>query len=564
MEKLNATKKNIGTLFTELNKNKFIIPEYQRKYDWDIEKCETLWDDMTGFFGENVTNDEEYFLGTLVLCKAENSNDLEIIDGQQRITSFLLLLRAFYSKLEKMTPDDNIRGLTGQIEPCIWETNKISKQVDDKTKIHLLSNANIDPDNELLYNILEKGTHTEEKNTPHSHKKYQKNYNFFYEQCNTYAQNNPIQWQALIVFIIERCIVLPIECPNTETALTIFSTLNDRGLPLSDSDIFKANMYKSLAKKDKESFIKKWKELDENTQAIGLRFNDLFRYYSHIIRAKDKNSKKEIGLRKFYSFNNHERLKNKKLIDDLSGLCNFWTQIIKFDSENYNDFLNKKARCYIHCLFQYPNEFWRYVISVFYFRNKDLFDKSAFETFLKRTVAFLFYKFLENPSIAYIKDPIYRYCISLYHNKGPDYTPSLPVEEETIKHTSPRMKKGILLLHTYLDRRQNKPIPRDFEIEHIFPKKWQTANYNGWNKSDAEKYLDKLGNLVPIEKKVNIQAGNSYFEEKKKRYKKSKIRQVIKLSKYAKHDWLKEDIEERDKAVTQELLSFFKTCLAQS
>jgi uncharacterized protein with ParB-like and HNH nuclease domain len=113
MAELNVTKKSVSSLFTEMQGSKFIIPDYQRPYKWDLEKCEILWQDLTGFFEDRKAN-EEYYLGTVVTCRADDheTGEIEVIDGQQRITSLLLLLRAFYSKLENTDiVDDNIIDL---------------------------------------------------------------------------------------------------------------------------------------------------------------------------------------------------------------------------------------------------------------------------------------------------------------------------------------------------------------------------------------------------------------------------------------------------------------------
>ena len=81
---------------------KFIIPEYQRPYRWTKDECETLWNDILGVFG-NGENIEEYFLGSIVTYKNDNKKleILEIIDGQQRITTLTLLFRAFYECFKK-------------------------------------------------------------------------------------------------------------------------------------------------------------------------------------------------------------------------------------------------------------------------------------------------------------------------------------------------------------------------------------------------------------------------------------------------------------------------------
>ena len=100
MSKLNKKKKSIELLFTE-RKPKFLIPDYQRPYAWGEDECQTLWDDIFTFAipdGDATKFDsdsDEYFLGPIVTFKNKNG-ELEIIDGQQRLTTLMLLLRAFY------------------------------------------------------------------------------------------------------------------------------------------------------------------------------------------------------------------------------------------------------------------------------------------------------------------------------------------------------------------------------------------------------------------------------------------------------------------------------------
>lgn len=115
-----------------------------------------------------------------------------------------------------------------------------------------------------------------------------------------------------------------------------------------------------------------------------------------------------------------------------------------------------------------------------------------------------------------------------------------------------------MLLFSYLHPDQKELIPETFDIEHIFPKKWQNTNYNGWSKDDADLYLDRFGNKCVFEKKLNIQAGNGYFGVKKQKYKSSKIATILDLANYDKDDWTKVDIEDREKNFTDCLMDFFK------
>jgi len=559
MAELSVTRKNISKLFSEMQDRKYIIPDYQRPYKWDEEKCETLWNDITIFFDEKKEG-EEYFLGTIVTCKGDDSkNEIEIIDGQQRITSLFLLLRAFYRKLEKMQEDENIIGLKSQIAPCLWNVDSISRKVKDTSKIHIESRVATETDNEVFHTILREG-----KMSDKNKDLYTSNYSFFCDKCDDYARDNPTRWQQLCVTILEKCIILPIECENIDIALTIFTTLNDRGMPLSDSDIFKAQIYKTkISNDEKKTFTESWKELTYTTDNAKICLDDLFRYYTHIIRARNNDKTKEIGLRKFYALNNYARLKESNLMDDLSDLSEFWFTV-NTGKTKVNDVekIDSEAQKYLHCLQCYPNEYWKYIVSVFFYKNKDSIDFiNTFPLFLKKLTASLFVKFIEKPTVNAIKDYIYQGGIDVYAN--------IPLSVENILKTdlfknaismtfSSKIAKALILLQAYQNLNQETIILSEFEIEHIFPKKWQNTNYHGWTKEDADEYLEKFGNKVAIEKRVNIQAGNGYFGKKKDKYLKSKIAEVLDLGSYGENDWVKNDIEKREVDFTTDLLKFFR------
>lgn len=212
MPDLSVSKKNLKTLFSELQGKKFIIPDYQRPYKWNIEKCETLWKDIEDFMSNEAQDNKDYFLGTIVTF-VNNDKNQEIIDGQQRITSFLLLLRAFYRKLEDMVEDDDVRGLKHQIAPCIWDINSISQKVEDKKTIRIKSLVATEKDNDIFHSILEIGIADIVAND-----NYSKNYIFFKKCCDEYAQNYPLKWKELCVTILNKCIMLPIECDTPEIA----------------------------------------------------------------------------------------------------------------------------------------------------------------------------------------------------------------------------------------------------------------------------------------------------------------------------------------------------------
>lgn len=562
MAELHVSKKNISKLLGEMQGKKFIIPDYQRPYKWDIEKCETLWNDIENFSQGEAQTGADYFLGTVVSF-INDDKDSEIIDGQQRITSFFLLLRSFYRKLEDMKEDEDVVGLKNQIAPCIWDINELSQKVSDKTKIHIVSEVATEDDNKVFHSILETGYTNEDADD-----NYSVNYRFFKKQCDNYATTNPMQWKQLCVTILRKCIVLPIECDRQETALTIFSTLNDRGLPLADSDIFKAQIYKYLkTAEERKDFTNTWKELTATCKEADMSIDDVFRYYTHVLRARAKDKTKEVGLRNFYSKESYARLKEPGLMEDIMSLADFWHAINsdngwKKESPDYK--IDTEAWKYIHCLFNYPNEFWKYAISVYYLKNRGESFSENYVPFLKKLTAFLFAKFIDAPTVNAIKDDIYQACISIHHYNSLEleYVLDDDFKNRIESQASAKLSRGLLLLHAYQHPNQQEVIIWGFDVEHIFPQKWQNTNYNGWEENDAQQYLNKFGNKIVFEKKLNIQAGNGYFGKKKQRYSESKIAAVLEMSNNPKNDWLKEDIEKREKVLKDDLFNFFKQYLS--
>lgn len=562
MPELHVSKKNIEKLFNEMQGKKFIIPDFQRPYKWNIEKCETLWEDIEHFTNTDAKTGADYFLGTIVSYVNDDKNQ-EIIDGQQRITSFFLLLRAFFRKLEDMPQDDQVIGLKNKVAPCIWDTDRFSGKVTDYSTIHIESLVATEEDNGTFHRILETG----ESNSLATDN-YSKNYRFFKEKCDIFASTNPMQWKELCVTILTQCIILPIECDTPETALTIFSTLNDRGLPLADSDIFKAQIYRNTKEEDRQEFTSTWKELTAICEQGGFTIDDIFRYYSHVLRGRNEDKSKEVGLRKFYSENNYTKLKNPLLMQEIMYLANFWRYVNKDIEPDDNGYeIIKESKKIIHCLFHYPNEFWKYSTSVFFLKNKDSDTFSQdFTKMLQNLLASLMYKFIGAPTVNAIKDDTYQSCISILKNNKLNFR--INWEEDSLQeninnHHSSRLSRALLLLDAYLNPNQKDLIPYSFDIEHIFPKKWQNTNYNGWDFRDAVNYLDRLGNKMILEKKINIQAGNGYFGIKKGKYANSKVASALDLSNYPNNDWVKADIESREATFKQNLTNFFKQQLVQ-
>lgn len=156
--KLIVDQKNVKYLFQD-KKATFLIPDYQRPYAWGEDECKVLWEDLFSFSFPNNNCDsfdssESYFLGPIVTFRNDEGK-LEIIDGQQRLTTLLLLLRAFYNRLEHMKDNRSIK-MREDIEKCIWRANEFGEYDPNDLKIN--SEVATDNDKEEFMDILRKGT----------------------------------------------------------------------------------------------------------------------------------------------------------------------------------------------------------------------------------------------------------------------------------------------------------------------------------------------------------------------------------------------------------------------
>lgn len=546
---INVDKRSVKQLL-ETGKNKrFIIPEYQRPYAWSDEQIQVLFDDLTEYT-LNTTEDENntYFLGTIVAYENDNKEQ-EIIDGQQRITSLLLLLRAIYTKLESGAPETNF--LKSQIEPTIWKQNPTTGVV-NFDEILISSRVMGEEGNQEFANILVSGK-TDEK----SNSNYAKNYRLLQQLVNEYAADNPLSFYRFISNILNQAILLPITADSQETALTIFSTLNDRGLALSDADIFKAKIYNHLDPEEKKKFIELWQELDEQATNAGESIQKLFYYYMFYLRANENDRKTTTpGIRKYYAKNNFEKLYSQDLMQNLNAILNLWIVInnrVSIENEKWSE--NMEIKQILDALTSYPNEFWKYPVVIYYlhYHHKDIFEDD-FLIFVKRLLAVLSARYIITPTINAVKTGILNLNAEIVNSSQPRFNFSEIDEKELsdkIKNANRNTVKMILNIIAY--QRQSELLPEKWEIEHILPQKWQSSYFPTNSDSEVKELVEHIGNKIPIEKKLNITASNGYFAKKKESYKKSKVGILLELSQ-SNNNWGLDEIRERDIRISDEFV----------
>lgn len=542
MKAITANPETIRDVFSK----RYVIPDFQRPYSWDNEPCEKLWDDIIDFYERKETKEDKYFLGNIVINPAsETSQDAwEVVDGQQRLTTLLLLIKALHSHA----------GTVKALEECLRIKDPLTSDLTDELRVNSFV---ISEDRENLHKIILNGT----DDMPKCH--LLNNYKLFGEKIDEWWLSRGQTATALndfILTLLDSIVLLPIHCGSEDDALTIFETINNRGMSLSDADIFKAKLYHNTPKENQGAFIEDWNTLKNHDW--------LFRVLMHIIRAQAGDTSKEIAMRSFFTSKSNP-------LGDCIKIMKSLKVINAIDTEWYS---NDEIRSLWGIMQTYTNYYWNFPLFIYLHKYGSFDDETGefalpdkkteqFIGLLEATIQYFFIKGVVHNSVNAVKDTVFRVCANI-EKKGDylsDYKANIS-EGDSIdfakliqKNQLGRYQRGIVLLSAYLNPNQNKGKFRSFidskyDIEHILPKKWN--NYDGWTDHIWKEQLNTLGNLIPLSKALNIAAKNEFFNRKKIEYKKSIIQDALDLLDIP--EWTPDTLNEKQEEKIERLLAYCK------
>ena len=570
MSDLNFSKETISNIFTKLKGKNFLIPDYQRPYSWKLEHCETLWDDLKNFaipdFSEREFNKDkdEYFLGTIVTFD-NGCEQNEVIDGQQRLITLILLLRAFYSAL-----NDGKKKIKDKIAECIWYMDEDDNP--DKSRLKIESEVATDEHTAELKRIIMEGQ-TAKGDTS----LYAQNYRFFQKKIDEFKIEDPDNFSYLPTRLLNNCIVMPIETSDFSTALRIFTTLNDRGMPLSDSDIFKSQFYKffkSQGKDAKEKFVRSWKNLEAVCNKIfhprtGTSTDDLFMKYTYYLRANEGTKSDTFqALRLYYEKDNYKILKSAQTFNDLINLLKFWYDIFRRNEEKFSERILKR----LYVLKYSPYSIWENIVSMYFMGNRDSqnnLDEEKFYNFLNQITALVLMQAITQPGVQSIRRPFFVEFQNILHGERLKFK-DCKTNEKILRTQFSNMKfsqtKTITraMLVWWLFQNENQALPpldTYLEIEHIYAKK--RAEFEPLENAGS---LELLGNKILLEKRINIRAADYRFADKKKYYcgetnKKNELPtfnlELLKLAE-TKNDFEESDILERNEQIFNGFVNYLQ------
>lgn len=588
----------------------FVIPEYQRGYSWTILECDKLWQDIEAFMASGEVNEsgkkEPYFFGTIIADCSE-PNRISLIDGQQRTTTFILLLKALLIRLQTILDeikrdDDNeflIDGLKerrNKILDILYKTDadnrrEILNNWDKAKGISILENRSINElkeyKRELQIIVEAKDLEEAERNcykiprrkNDNKYTNFFKNFKFFYEKLCSYTESRVNAFAKSFLF---ECHIIEIRSWNTDQAITMFNSLNSTGMPLSDADIISAQMY-SNAGEDKAPFMFKWEYITKVANALNSRrivsIDTVLQQYMYIWRAVRKVYMRDgnlpdvttPGLRRFYTSDPESKMILKdpiELCDNFEKIVRIWDRIKDYPLVKLMSKFNENIKTYI-------------ISYLFRYEVEDITEEVVFdvgESLLK------LFTILELVDAGYSSS---RFKTFLFGEATKLVDKNVYIEEikkDFSEHIAKNWVKydiqGLILeyeknvlvyLNEYLYDKAHGlyfNFSDTLNIEHIMPASGhntETIRMDAGIESREEflSLANKLGNKILLEEDINKSISNEWFKTKKQKsindkagYKDSKYNIALALTNYPSDTWTKMDIENISVKVAERIANF--------
>lgn len=552
---MDARKANIYKFLS--GDKQYIIPVYQRIYSWKIEECKRLWFDIVDMQKKNKNG---HFVGSIVsIAENDSPSDMSkftIIDGQQRITTLMLLLLALrdYAFIHREEKSINWKKINNSFLK--------NPDEDDDSQYKLLLT---ETDKDILISLIEKRPIDENLNS-----RLISNYNYFFSNI----KNMDLSLQDIYEAIGKLQIVNINLDRTSDEPQVIFESLNSTGKELSESDLIRNFVLMGLDNKQQKDIYKNiWRPMEQlfRYEKQTLLMDRFFRDYLTMKLARIPKLDKIYEEFKMYT-NNCEFSTLEDLCKDLYMYARYYTNMIFEQSTNKNLINLYKEIKYLKMEVAFP-----FLLKIHYDFERNLINEDELVSIIKLCISYVFRRNIcdiptnsLNKTFATLKNEInvddYINSIKAFFILKDDYK-IFPNDE---KFSSALKVKDIyhMRIRNYilssLENFNNKaPINiENYTIEHIMP---QTKNLsNVWKKelgknyeTVQKKYLHTIGNLTLTA--YNSEMSNKSFSEKMEMnggFKESALR----LNSYVvkQNEWNEKIIKERASILVEKALLIWK------
>ncbi|MEV0726560.1 DUF262 domain-containing protein [Micromonospora purpureochromogenes] len=512
--RIQAAERPVGEIFSDAYR--FSIPRYQRPYAWTKDQAGEMLDDLLAAAQceHKLENSDPYFLGSVVLVKEEGDADAEVVDGQQRLTTLIMLMsvirqflpEAFAASLDKRIyqQGDPIRGTLDQ--PRLTLRDKDQPFFEK----HILDSDSIAQLNEVATAGL-----------TDSQRNLVTNARLFHQRL---AQLPGEECRRLVAFIDQYTYLVMVATQDFDSAYRIFTVLNERGLDLTHSDILKSEIIGAVPAGAQDAYTGIWETEEED---LGRQdFADLF---AHIRMVYAKTKARETILKEFRAavlskvsdprdFINHVLVPYSNAFEAVSRASYQADQ----GAEDVNELLRS--------LNLLDNTDW--IPAAISFLSRHSGDPGAIQSFIRDLDRLASSMHIRRLDVTQRIDRYGRVLGAI--ERGEDLTRTAsPLQLDDLEKTRTLELLGgeiytVLRLRLYVMLRLDSTLSSGganydhpiITVEHVLP---QTPKPNSWwlsNFTDDERayWVHRLANLVLLTRKKNSEASNKDFHEKKQGY----------------------------------------------
>ena len=517
------------------------VPSYQRPYSWESEQIETLWEDIYSAFD---SKEEEYFLGSVILTRTKDNKTLEIIDGQQRMTTLMILfcaLRDLYYKNSVNAAKKNL--ILGRIKNL--ETN--SERLKLRTQFQHQNQFEHDIINGIDY--TKKPMSKELENNKFANAAW-----IFKDKIDNLLSKDSKLLEEFTEYLLEKVRIITIECTNQSLAIKLFQVLNNRGMNLSPSDLIKSYLMSELKEEeDQRTFEENWIFIENKAKEFEETLDNLFTYYEYYLLASNpKRSLYEELERQF------DKKNPKDIIYQFKKMIDYFDEI---DSENSKVIYSLK--------YLKHDVYWKSILLTAKLEN---WSKEDFSSLAKLLRKFYYIYWIAEYTTSKTKQTSFNIISkikggeSLFSIKS--YLDERIKEDRVISRALKNLEndaynypwcKPTLALIEYNQTDESNinfiDLDKFVHVEHILPQGYNKIDY--WKKlyseETANKYVNTIGNLTLLSGKKNIEASNRPFPSKKEIYSGKgidgatgyRLTQKIVDTLNKKEDWTENSIKER-------------------
>ena len=578
----------LQTIKSYFEKSEFYIPTYQRPYAWQVPQCEQLIEDIN-LHMENFddSSQDNYFFGAVLIAQETGEeHEVTLIDGQQRTTTFMLLLKAILLKIEKdleVLPSSDaearrsvkrLNGLKEQIVTMLFNVSDDEKEdfvdglyypSEDRIKYlnHSISERYASEMSIIMlgkdFNSIKENVHQiYRRQKDNRYTNFYKNFRYFY---NMFSELNVLNFIRFSNHFIENCQVITITSYNTDQAINIFNSLNGTGVPLTPIEILVSQL---IAKSpNKKMFESNWQEIVQRTDSSRLDLNALITHYI-FVKLSEQNSteRRNPGIRAFFSKNKYLLNKDIVFTTELNTIINNFERVSDTINGQLISKLNGNLRPFIssYLFFREDSVYLEYILrlGILIELSELSYSHSLFKGFLEEIN--LLYSQVDSISIDEL--------ISKIRNHIHD---NFIYEDVKQTLTESGVSNSILYVNEFLfslEKGMDFNLNGNIDIEHIMPQ-------SGLNRenimSDAglesqeefRDYAEKLGNKILLESEINRGIGDAWFRTKRENtitsghgYIGSKFPIAKSLVNYVNDTWTKTDIEVATEKAAKRIADF--------